>query len=151
MTVREYLGQIWEINERINKELRKLEDIKSRLYSSGIDYSKPRVQTSPRDTMAHIYAEIDEQERYVTELIDKLADLKATVTEQINGIETPLCRYVLHQHYVNCINMTDLSALSRNTFTRCAVFSPPFIGEKNGVLFAFSRLFRASGAFAGFK
>lgn len=112
MTVREYLGQIWEINERINKELRKLEDIKSRLYSSGIDYSKPRVQTSPRDTMAHIYAEIDEQERYVTELIDKLADLKATVTEQINGIETPLCRYVLHQHYVNCINMTDLSALS---------------------------------------
>ena len=97
MTVREYLGQIWEINERINKELRKLEDIKSRLYSSGIDYSKPRVQTSPRDTMAHIYAEIDEQERYVTELIDKLADLKATVTEQINGIETPLCRYVLHQ------------------------------------------------------
>ena len=47
MTVREYLGQIWEINERINKELRKLEDIKSRLYSSGIDYSKPRVQTSP--------------------------------------------------------------------------------------------------------
>lgn len=112
MTVREYLGQIWEINERINKALRKLEDIKSRLYSSGIDYSKPRVQTSPRDTMAHIYAEIDEQERYVTELIDKLADLKSTVMEQINGIETPLCRYVLYQHYVNCINMTDLSALS---------------------------------------
>lgn len=112
MTVREYLGQIRELNSRINRELSKLESIRARLYSSGIDYSKPSVQTSPQDIMAKVYAEIDEQERYVTELIDKLADLKATVTEQIDGIETPLCRYVLHQHYVNCINMTDLSALS---------------------------------------
>jgi hypothetical protein len=60
----------------------------------------------------------------------------------------------LHSETVSVCGYEDtanLSALSRNTFTRCAVFSPPFIGEKNGVLFAFSRLFRASGAFAGFK
>lgn len=120
MTVREYLCQIWEINERINKELRKLEDIKSRLYSSGIDYSKPRVQTSPRDTMAHIYAEIDEQERYVTELIDKLADLKATVTEQINvSIQSPVRGTSAIMHKSSLLIVHDCQKITNNQIYLC--------------------------------
>ena len=81
-------------------------------YSKTEELFLQMVRSFAENEVKPLAAEIDEQERYVTELIDKLADLKATVTEQINGIETPLCRYVLHQHYVNCINMTDLSALS---------------------------------------
>lgn len=112
MTVKEYLGQIRELNSRINRELSKLESIRARLYSSGIDYSKPSVQTSPQDTMAKVYAEINEQERCVVELIDRLVDLKRTIMEQIGGLPEQPYRWVLTEHYVNCMSMSELSVKS---------------------------------------
>ena len=95
MTVTEYLGQISVLDERIDKELEKLQDMRARLFSSGIDYSKPRIQTSPKDSMACIYAEIDEQDRYINELIDDLTDLKSAITRQIEALSRPSYRTVL--------------------------------------------------------
>ena len=84
----DYLGQIRIIDRRINAELSRLHDMKLGAMSTGaIDYSKDRVQTSPKNTLELTVCRYVELEQRIDELIDILIDARYKMVYQIRQID----------------------------------------------------------------
>lgn len=101
MTVEQYLDQCRTLDAQIDNLIFDKDELKSRLLSTGIDYSRPRVQVShASDMMSTVYAQIDEKERKITEQIHALVDLRMTITDQINALGDYRYITLLHMKYV---------------------------------------------------
>ena len=80
-----WLNRSRKYDSEIRRLKAKSEELKSCLLSSGIDYSKERVNSSPDDAMSKIFAEIDETEQMIRE---KSLERGCVISEISDTIET---------------------------------------------------------------
>ena len=97
-----YLGQLEIIDEMINQDLERLDDLKSCACDTGaIDYSRDRVQTSTsgdklcRDVVR--YTALNEE---INAEIDRFVDSKNVIIRQIRGLNDKNFIQVLYKIYV---------------------------------------------------
>lgn len=96
LSAREYLGQLEELDIKINQELEQLEEMKIGAGGVGaIDYSKDRVQTSPVNALEkRVCSYVDFEER-LNSHIDNFVDAKEQIIAEIRGLH--------HKHYINIL------------------------------------------------
>lgn len=123
----DYMSQIKVINREILRKTAKKRELESCLLPSAIRYDKDKVQTSPRDHLSKICAEIAEEEKNII----RLQNRKAGLIEEIDGtIEKLPCneeKTVLSLYWIGQMKMHDIadnigySIPSTYRFFRCGM------------------------------
>lgn len=103
MTAKQYLRQVYRLNELIQSDLEELEQLKALSTSisspnlSGMPHSATRSTEAP---FAKCVAKIIDLERIINDEIDRFVDMKKEVRETINTLESPNEVLVLKLRYV---------------------------------------------------
>lgn len=101
MTAQEYLTQLQNINAAINQDIHRLEEMRSRAtFGSAIQYDRDRVQTSPHDTMSDAVISIVDMDARINQKIDRYAEAKEQIIDQIRGLHDALYTQILYDVYV---------------------------------------------------
>jgi len=110
MTAEQYLGQLRNLDECINQDLRRLETLRgSARQDSAITYDSVKVQSSPQDRMADVCAAIVDLDRKINQEIDALYDAKEKIILQIRQLHDVYCNVVLYSIYVEYKSMAQTS------------------------------------------
>lgn len=109
LSARVYLEQLALIDEQINQDIERLEEIKQSARSTGsFDYSRERVQTSPvGDKLCSDvtrYVTLDEQ---INREIDSFVDAKEQIIREIRGLRCADYVKVLYKVYVQFKTIKD--------------------------------------------
>ncbi len=101
MTARQYLGQAYRIDQRINSKLKQVSLLRGNAMNLSINMKEISIQTS-RDNarMENTLLKIIDQEREIDEEIDRLVDLKAEIKRVIDGVENIEYRLILELRYL---------------------------------------------------
>ena len=105
MTAKEYLKQLWCLDRAIDIKSKELEKLKADRGIRQMPDTEERVVGSgyPEDHIADTAIQIVEMQDRVNSLVDRYITLKATITEQIEGMDNQtfkdilICRYILMQ------------------------------------------------------
>ena len=111
MTPKEYLTQIKHLDLMITAWIEQKEAMWSQLYSlSSPKYDGASVQsTKDPDKFSELWARIDEKERKICKEIDKLADAKQIITDEIGRIEDTRYVEILLRRYVQMQKLEDIA------------------------------------------
>ena len=101
MTARQYLGQAYRIDQRINSKLKQVSLLRGNVMNLSINMKEISIQTS-RDNarMENTLLKIIDQEREIDAEIDRLVDLKAEIKRVIDGVENIEYRLILELRYL---------------------------------------------------
>ena len=101
MTARQYLGQAYRLDQRINSKLTQLSLLRGNAMNLSSNIREISIQTS-RDNarMENTLLKIIDQEREIDEEIDRLVDLKAEIKKVIDGVENIEYRLILELRYL---------------------------------------------------
>lgn len=106
MTAKEYLQQIYHINQRIKRIERQRDDLRASMFgmhSPAGNMDTDRVQISGSgDAMLKMIARVDLLEREILREMDRLIDRKEIITAQIEAMEDERYKTVLFERYVLC-------------------------------------------------
>lgn len=102
LSAREYLGQLEELDIKINQDLERLEEMKTDACNpGGIDYSKDRVQTSiSGDKLGGQVTRYVTLNEYINAEIDRFADVKEQIISEIRGLHDTHYIQLLFKVYV---------------------------------------------------
>lgn len=102
LSAREYLGQLEELDIKINQDLERLEEMKTDACNpGGIDYSKDRVQTSiSGDKLGGQVTRYVTLNEYINAEIDRFADAKEQIISEIRGLHDTHYIQLLFKVYV---------------------------------------------------
>ena len=96
MTAKEYLGQAFRLDQRINSKLSVLSSLKDMATrTTGMIGDETVSHTRNVHRLQDIIAKIVDAENEVNESIDLLVDLKREITSLIGLVENPSCQIVL--------------------------------------------------------
>ena len=111
MTPKEYLTQIKHLDLMITAWIEQKEAMWSQLRSlSSQMYDGVSVQgTKDPDKFGELWARIDQKERKICREIDKLADAKQVITEEIGRIEDTRYVEILLRRYVQMQKLEDIA------------------------------------------
>lgn len=101
MNAKEYLEQIQLIDVKIQQDLERLEEMKhSASGMRAIRYDTDKVQVSPSDRLCADTARIIDFDEYINREIDRFADQKERVIQQIQGMSNANHMKLLFKVYV---------------------------------------------------
>lgn len=102
LSARQYLSQLETIDEQINQDLERLEQMKADAYGTGgIDYSKERVQTSPvGDKLCSDVSRYIAFNEQINAEIDRFVDAKEQIIKEIRELHNAEYIKVLYKVYV---------------------------------------------------
>lgn len=101
METKKYLGQIQELERKIQGKLAEIYQLKTMAYSVTISTGKEHVHSSgDKDPMGNAVTRIVDLERKVDKLVDSFVDKRDEIIRQIDQIENPNMYTVLHSRYV---------------------------------------------------
>ena len=101
MTARQYLGQAYRLDQRINSKLTQLALLRGNAMNLTANLKEISIQTSHDNTkMEKTILKIIDQERELDEEIDRLVDLKAEIKKVIDGVENIEYRLILELRYL---------------------------------------------------
>ena len=102
LSAREYLGQLEELDIKINQDLERLEEMKTDACNpGGIDYSRDRVQTSiSGDKLGGQVTRYVTFNEYINAEIDRFADAKEQIISEIRGLHNRNYIQLLFKVYV---------------------------------------------------
>lgn len=104
MTVKEYLQQVYKINQKIKRLTKRRDDIRADMYSIGSPaghMDADKVQTTMSgDKMLNLIAKVDTLERDIVVEISQLTDTKDTICRQIERVKDERYKNILFQRYV---------------------------------------------------
>lgn len=103
-----WLNRSRRCDSEIRRMRTKVEELKSCLLASGIDYSKDRVQSSPDDLMGKIFAEIDETEREMKNKALEKGILISEITDAIDSLDSELEKTVLTDFFIAQKSVTKI-------------------------------------------
>lgn len=111
MTPKEYLTQIKHLDLMITAWIQQKDAMWNQLHSlSSPQYDGVSVQgTKERDKFGELWARIDQKERKICKEIDKLADAKQTITDEIGAIEDTRYVEILLRRYVQMQELKDIA------------------------------------------
>lgn len=101
MNAKEYLEQIQLLDVKIQQDLERLEEMKhSASGMRAIRYDTDKVQVSPSDKLCADTARIIDFDEYINREIDRFADQKERVIQQIQGMSNANHMKLLFKVYV---------------------------------------------------
>ena len=101
MTARQYLGQAYRLDQRINSKLIQLSLLRGNAMNITANLKEITVQIPHDNTkMESIILKIMQQEKEIDEEIDKLVDLKAEVRKVISCVPSIEYRLLLELRYL---------------------------------------------------
>lgn len=103
MKAKEYLQQLQWLDTVLNQKIKEAQDLKIQTQStSGIDYSKERVQSSPSGDAPFVkpICRIIDLEAEINAEIDKFVDEKHKIINQIQGLKNSDYVSLLFKRYV---------------------------------------------------
>ena len=111
MTPKEYLMQIKHLDLMITAWIQQKDAMRNQLYSlSSPKYDGITVQgTKDPDKFSEAWARIDEKERKICRAIDKLADAKQIITDEIGRLEDTRYVEILLRRYVQMQKLEDIA------------------------------------------
>ena len=114
--------QIKYLTDDIAEKQSQIQRLKESLDIAGISYDKERVQSSPElDKFAHVFAQIDKEERTLEDLKTKLVETRVKIINMICQLENEKHRKLLNIVYV------DMNILKKASDIMC--FSYDYIKE----------------------
>lgn len=102
LSARVYLGQLALIDEQINQDIERLDELKQSARSTGsFDYSRERVQTSPiGDKLCSDVSRYVDLDTQINAEIDCFVDAKEQIIREIRGLRDVNYIKVLYKVYV---------------------------------------------------
>lgn len=102
MNVKQYLRQVWRLDNTVNAKLEQLEMLRSLTTKITSNLKEDRVQESlSSDKIPKLICKIIELDKEITTDIDRLVDLKAEVMRKIDNIPDDDYRLLLTLRYLN--------------------------------------------------
>ena len=113
MTNKEYLNQAYRLNERINSDLKELDELRALAVNIGSPSIGERVSGShsTEAPFARAAIRIDELERKLNEEIDRFIGLKSEISDTIRYVPNPDEEILLRYRYINCYGWNKICAL----------------------------------------
>lgn len=111
MTAKEQLQELRRLDDRINRKIKELEELRQRSVGvGGFDYSKDRVMSSPSgDAMPNVVSKITSLEDQINGMIDVLVDAKEEACCMISGLDDKKEQNVLFWRYIKGKNWKQVS------------------------------------------
>ena len=109
LSARVYLEQLALIDEQINQDIERLEEMKQSARSTGsFDYSRERVQTSPvGDKLCSDVTRYVTRDEQINREIDSFVDAKEQIIREIRGLRCADYVKVLYKVYVQFKTIKD--------------------------------------------
>ncbi len=111
MTAKEYLGQAYRLDEKINAEQREIDNLRRLATSISSPKLGDKVTTNhPTEApfVKYINALVD-LEKDITEKIDRLVALRVDISRVINSVPDDNERLVLHMRYLDGYNWNQIA------------------------------------------
>lgn len=111
MTAKEYLGQAYRLDQRINSKLQQVDSLRSLTQKITASYdgevvSHTRNVTSLQDTIIRLM----EAEEELTRQIDELVDLKMDIARLIDQVHNESFRLILEKRYLCFLQWDQIAA-----------------------------------------
>ena len=111
MTAREYLGQAYRLDQRINSKLQQIEQLRSLAQKVSVSYggdtvSHTRTVTSMEDTIIRLM----EAEKGIKLQIDELVDLKLRISNLIDQVRNESYRVILEKRYLCFLSWDQIAS-----------------------------------------
>lgn len=101
MTAKDYLGQAYRIDQRINSKLEQVSALRDAAKKASATLSQtPRSASPDLHSMESVLVKIFDLEREINEDIDTLVDLKREIMHAIKRLENPELQLILEQRYL---------------------------------------------------
>ncbi len=100
MTAKEYLGQAYRIDQRINSKLEQIASLRALIYKVTTTLSDTPKGTSDSSSRESIIAKMMDLETEINNDIDKLVELKHNIMDLINKVDNPELHIVLEERYL---------------------------------------------------
>ena len=110
MTARDYLGQAFRLDQRINSKIEQvssLNDLAVRCTSSVT--GMPHNPNKGSDSMGDAIAKIVDLQREINKDIDVLVDLKAEIYSVVQAIDNVECRTLLELRYLSFMRWEEIA------------------------------------------
>lgn len=111
LSAKVYLGQLALIDEQINQDIERLEELKQSARSTGsFDYSRERVQTSPiGDKLCSDVSRYVDLDTQINAEIDRFVDAKEQIIREIRSLRCADYVKVLYKVYVQFKTIKDIA------------------------------------------
>lgn len=111
MTAKEYLGQAYRLDQRINSKLQQVDSLRSLTQKVTASYdgevvSRTRNVTSLQDTIIRLM----EAEEELNRQIDELVDLKMDIAKLIQQVHSESYRLILEKRYLCFLQWDQIAA-----------------------------------------
>ena len=111
MTAKEYLGQAYRLDQRINSKLQQVDSLRSLTQKITASYdgevvSHTRNVTSLQDTIIRLM----EAEEELNRQIDELVDLKMDIARLIDQVHNEIFRLILEKRYLCFLQWDQIAA-----------------------------------------
>ena len=103
-----FLGTVRSLRKKEKRLREQIEDLRYSLLPSGITYDKEKVQTSPEDSTLNTFAQLDEIEGELRQIVVKLYSARVAITNKAL-ILPPKERQVILRYYVDCWTIARVS------------------------------------------
>ena len=103
-----FLGTVRSLRKKEKRLREQIEDLRYSLLPSGITYDKEKVQTSPEDSTLNTFAQLDEIEGELRQIVVKLYSARVAITNKAL-ILPPKERQVILRYYVDCWTISRVS------------------------------------------
>jgi hypothetical protein len=115
MTVKEYLGQAYRIDQRINSKLEQVTSLRSLVTKASTPTfsDMPRSATRNIHSMENLIVKIMDMEREINADIDYLVDLKREITGVITSLKNTEYQTLLELRYL-CFHAWEKIAVEMN-------------------------------------
>ena len=114
MTIKEYLGQAYRLDQRINSKLEQLESLNSLAMKCTLSHTgMPKNPTHSTSMMAEIVAKIVDLQSKINQDIDLLVDLKSEIVRVIKNVNRAEYQTLLELRYL-CFKTWEQIAVDLN-------------------------------------
>lgn len=110
MNVKQYLGQIKRLDDRIYRRVHQVEELRNKaIMISSVDTSRDRIQSSPSgDNMRYVEKYVDMM-RGLNELIDNYTHIKNKIIGEIESLNNEKYSEVLYYRYVEYLIFPEIA------------------------------------------
>ena len=101
MTAKEYLGQAYRLDQRINSKLQQVESLRSLTQKVTASYdSEPVSRTRNVNSLEDTIIRLIEAEKQINQQIDELVSLKMDIAALIDHVHNESYRLILEKRYL---------------------------------------------------
>lgn len=117
MNSQEFLNEVFILNKKIDAKQREIDILNALLKKTGYELTPDKVQSSKRDTFTETICKLIDAKDELNKMIDEYVDKLAVVRNVIELVKDPKEYELLHKHYIQGLNWTQIAVEWDNSNT----------------------------------